>query len=508
MNFLLALAAVALGGFISLSYEILWYRAISLASGATASAFGMLLGFYLLGLALGAWIAAKRSQEQPHAQGDHRLLLPIANFFVLANAIGFLVLPGLAWFASYAAWAAGMVLVAIAAAMFGAVLPLVSHFAVAPSWLAGRAVSYLYVANIIGSVAGSFLTGFLLLDILPLRGVALLLALLGYAAALALVVLSRPGRRTLTLAGAGVAVLALASVTLTPTLFARFYESLVFGYRIIEEPTFKQVVENRSGVITVAQDGTVYGNGAYDGRLTTDLVDDRNLIIRAYAIAGLHPAPRTALMIGMGGGAWAQVVANHPSVEELTIVEINPGYLDVIRSSPVVASLLRNPKVKVVIDDGRRWLNRNPDRRFDLIVANTSQHWRAHATHLLSVEFLQLVKRHLLAGGVYYFNTTYSHAALNTAMHVFPSGVLVVNFAAVGDSVRFDRDRLRQLLTSYTIDGQPVLQLNRPDHVRRLDEVVNLEVFFRDYVLRGSGRAGLVTDDNMLTEWYPSEEHW
>ena len=53
MNFLLALTAVALGGFISLSYEILWYRAISVASGATASAFGLLLGFYLLGLAAG-----------------------------------------------------------------------------------------------------------------------------------------------------------------------------------------------------------------------------------------------------------------------------------------------------------------------------------------------------------------------------------------------------------------------------------------------------------------------
>jgi spermidine synthase len=213
-------------------------------------------------------------------------------------------------------------------------------------------------------------------------------------------------------------------------------------------------------------------------------------------------------MIGMGGGAWAQIVANHPSVEELTIVEINPGYLDVVRASPAVASLLSNPKVKVVIDDGRRWLNRNPDRRFDLIVANTSQHWRAHATHLLSVEFLELVKRHLSPGGVYYFNTTYSHAALNTAMTVFPSGVLVVNFAAVGDSVPFDRDRLREVLGKYTIDGQPVLRADRPDHLRRLDEVVNLEVFFRDFVLQRSGSAGVVTDDNMLTEWYPSEESW
>jgi spermidine synthase len=124
------------------------------------------------------------------------------------------------------------------------------------------------------------------------------------------------------------------------------------------------------------------------------------------------------------------------------------------------------------------------------------------------VEFLELVKRHLSPGGVYYFNTTYSHAALNTAMTVFPSGTLVINFAAVGDSVQFDRDQLRRVLTEYTIDGRPVLRPDDPGDLRRLDDVVNLDVYHRAFVLQRSGWAGLVTDDNMLTEWYPSEESW
>lgn len=507
MSWALAVAAVALSGFISLSYEILWYRAISITSGATAAAFGMLLGFYLLGLAVGAWIAGMWCQDMD-ARGDRRLLRRTAWFFVVANAVGFLVLPGMAWFAGFGAWPASMALVTVAAAMFGAVLPLVSHFAVAPSRLAGRGVSYLYVSNIIGSVTGSFLTGFVLLQFLPLRGVALVLVLLGFLVALGLLVLSRPDRPVLVAGGVGIVALALASVAVTPAAFEGLYESLLYGRQVGGHPRFRQVVENRSGVITVTPDGAIYGNGAYDGRLSTDLLNDQNMIVRAYAVAGLHPAPRRALMIGMGGGAWAQVVANHPSLESLTIVEINPGYLDVIRGSPVVASLLDNPEVEIVIDDGRRWLNRHPDERFDLIVANTSQHWRAHATHLLSVEFLELVKRHLRPGGVYYYNTTYSHAALRTAVSVFPSGELVINFVAVGDSVRFDRERLREVLAGYIIDGRPVLRSDRPEEVRRLDEIVNMAVYDRDDVMRGSGGAGLVTDDNMLTEWYPSEEHW
>jgi predicted membrane-bound spermidine synthase len=302
-------------------------------------------------------------------RGDRRLLRGTAYFFLCANTVGFLVLPGLAWFASHGVWPVAFGLVTVAAAMFGAVLPLVSHFAVGPTWLAGRGVSYLYVANIVGSVSGSFLTGFLLLDVWPLQKVALALVLLGCVVAAALLLVSQSNLRVVAAGGLAAAALAGGAVWATPVVFARFYERLLFGVSAAQLPPFSEVVEARSGIITVTPDGTVYGNGAYDGRITTSLADDRNLIVRAYALAGLHPAPRHVLMIGMGGGAWAQVVAHLPGVEKLTIVEINPGYLEMLARHPEVASLLRNPKVEIVIDDGRRWLNRHPDRRFDLIVS-------------------------------------------------------------------------------------------------------------------------------------------
>jgi spermidine synthase len=83
---------------------------------------------------------------------------------------------------------------------------------------------------------------------------------------------------------------------------------------------------------------------------------DVNMIVRPYGLSAFQSAPHRVLMIGLGSGSWAQVVANHPQVEELTVVEINPGYLHLIPEQPTVASLLRNPKVRIVIDDGRRWL--------------------------------------------------------------------------------------------------------------------------------------------------------
>ena len=84
----------------------------------------------------------------------------------------------------------------------------------------------------------------------------------------------------------------------------------------------------------------------------------------------------------------------------------------------MVSSLLANPKVHIVIDDGRRWLASNPARRFDVIVMNTTFHWRAHTTNLLSEEFLRLARAHLRAGGILHYNTTGSEDALKRAFRV------------------------------------------------------------------------------------------
>src|SRR5204863_9547495 len=105
---------------------------------------------------------------------------------------------------------------------------------------------------------------------------------------------------------------------------------------------FTHVIGNRSGVITVDTDGTVFGHGIYDGKFNTDLKHDTNGVIRPYALSLFHPAPRNVLMIGLSSGSWAQIIANNPAVASLTIVEINPGCLDLIAGETEVTSV---PKV-------------------------------------------------------------------------------------------------------------------------------------------------------------------
>ena len=513
--FPLALVTAGLVGFIALAYEIVWYRLYSFTLAGRAQSFAMLLGAYLMGIAYGSLVAESlsRQQEESARRLDVSLIGWLIVFF---NLIGFLVAPLLAHLVGILGVAAPLIPVGLAAGCLGSTFPLIAHLSVARDRRAGAGVSYLYLSNMMGSALGSFVVGFLLMDVWPVQTLAVGLVILGVAVGLCLVAVSQPRARRL----AAVGLLFVAAVVALPPaariLYRHLYERLLYKSAFSASPPFRYVVENKSGVIAVSEhDDTVYGGGVYDGRFNVDPIHDTNLIVRCYAILSVHPSPKNVLMIGLASGSWAQVIANHPAVERLTIVEINPGYLGLIPHYPQVASLLKDPKVNIVIDDGRRWLRRNPAPKFDLIVMNTTFHWRAHTSNLLSVEFLQLVGEHLAPGGILFYNTTSSGRVQLTGTTLFPYALRIMNFLAVSNSpIRPDENRLRDTLLHFRIDGKPLVDPNTPEDLQRLQEILKLahpgtasdtEQFYSseyaDTIRRRYAKLPLITDDNMGTEW-------
>jgi len=275
------------------------------------------------------------------------------------------------------------------------------------------------------------------------------------SAILLLTVHLKGAQRSLRLAGMAAAGV-LVSVTAQP-LFDQTYERLLFKRTFTPQTRFAAVVETKSGVVTVTDDGIVFGGGTYDGKINTNIVNDSNGIVRAYFASALHAAPKTVLMIGLSSGSWAQVIANNPAVAEMTIVEINPGYRKVLATHPDVASLPMNAKVKLVIDDGRRWLARNPQARFDMVIMNTTFPWRAQATNLFSIEFLELVRAHLNPGGIVFYNSLNTPEVQKTATIAFPYVMRIRNCIAASESpIHIDKARWVALLSNQKIDGVPV----------------------------------------------------
>jgi spermidine synthase len=498
------LLLAALGGFISLSYEIFLFRTVSYASGSSATAFALTLACFLVGIAGGARSAGRVCESLPQIDAMRKA----ADQLVFANLIGLLFLPLMA----HLVWLDGgvvglaMLMVYLIAHRWGSLLPYLAQFGVRADNRAGMQTGLLYFANILGSAAGAILTGFVLTNYLTLVQIALVLVIAGTVCALSLIAMLDVARsERLKRAAIAIGLLVVAVIAI-PLLSDRVLENLLL--KGTADHAFSHVVENRNGIITVDTDGTVFGNGMYDGRFNTRLQDDRNGIIRPYALSLFHPAPRDVLMIGLSSGSWAQVIANNPAVTSLTIVEINQGYLSLIAGQPEVASVLRNPKVIIITDDGRRWLSHHPERRFDAIVSNTTWNFRANAANLLSTEFLGLARQHLNPRGIMFYNTTDSERVQRTACLTFPYGARFSNHMVVSETpIDWNFARWRQTLESYVIDGQKQFDLQNAGDRALLDSLALADQSSQhmieacpEVLARTAGRAP-VTDDNMGTEW-------
>ncbi len=522
-----AILLAGLAGWIALGYEVAWFRVFAMASSDRAPAFALLLATYLAGIAAGSYLSELETRDWA---AERKLLLiglmlvisgaistflpPLVATFLGGNFPSFLKFPSLGQDA-YLVLTPAFFLVA---ALLGSVLPLLCGLSISPDDLAGRRVSFVYGANILGSVLGSFLIGFVLLNYLGLREIALMLGGISVlSAALPIFLVHRASGRLSRFVFA-LGTVCAAAVVFASTCYGLLYERIIFRHRHEARTPFAHVVENRNGVIAVLPGGAVFGGGVYDGDFRIDPEHDKNLVIRALALSAIQPHPRRVLVIGLASGSWAQILVNHPETTSMDIVEINPGYLELIPQYPVVQSLLTNPKVHVYVDDGRRWLTAHPDEKYDLIVTNSTYHWRAHSSTLLSREFYQQVKPHLAEGGVYYFNSTESAETMGTALSVFPYGMRVLNFIAVSDSpIHFDNDLWFATLAKLEIDGELLFDPANPATERVLAQyasfvqTINEPPIFKgletgDALRRRIGRVKLITDDNMGLEWMPDVE--
>ena len=158
--------------------------------------------------------------------------------------------------------------------------------------------------------------------------------------------------------------------------------------------------------------------------------------------------------------------------------------------------------MKIVIDDGRRWLRSHPDETFDLIIQNNTHSWRAYSSNLLSSEYMTMISHHLRPGGIAAFNTTYSADVLETARFVFPHVERRGNFVYGGMS-DFSQPSAaaEQVFRSLQLDGKPVF-----DEASFASDGIARDMIDKPFVDRAeqydglSASPGVITDQNLLSE--------
>lgn len=113
-----------------------------------------------------------------------------------------------------------------------------------------------------------------------------------------------------------------------------------------------------------------------------------------------HPGIKDVLVIGAGDGGTIRELMRHPSVEKVTMVEIDEA---VVRASkihlPTISSAFDHPKLTLLIDDGIKFVHDAQDASYDLIIIDSSDPV-GPSEGLFSESFYQEVHRILRPGGV------------------------------------------------------------------------------------------------------------
>jgi len=184
----------------------------------------------------------------------------------------------------------------------------------------------------------------------------------------------------------------------------------------------------------------------------------------------LVPAhPKSVLVIGCGAGVTAGAVSVDPAVERVTIAEIEPLVVKTVSTyfSRYNHDVIRNPKVKLEIDDARHFLVTTKEK-FDAITSDPLDPWVKGAAMLYTKEFFELVKSHLNPGGavtlfvqLYQSSEDAVKSEIGTFFEAFPNGVV---FANTIDNAGYDLVLLGQVEPTRIDLDQWVSRLQRPEY--------------------------------------------
>lgn len=457
------LSAIALSGYCALSAEVVWTRYLALSFGATVYTFGIILAVFLAGLGLGSAIGAVLAARvrRPAMGLGLAQLLTIPSIWY-SGAVLARVLPTLPPTVSLAtdvwhvfAIDVGRAIVAILPGplLWGASFPLALAAVGGSERDGGRLVGRVYAANTLGAIAGALVSSLVLIGTVGSQVTQqVMIAVAACAAFMAMGIgpsarglwlpavsarhWSRIGARVaLASIVGGVALLASVNVPAVPAMLVAYGRHAAAWANHAGDIFFVGEGLQASVAVSRQADGSLNYHNA--GKIqASSLPQDMRLQRMLGHLTTIVPKEaRSVLVIGCGAGVTAGAVSVSPKVERVTIAEIEPLVPTVVslHFSGVNHDVLRNPKVRVHIDDARHFLA-TTEEQFDAITSDPLDPWVKGAAALYTKEFFELAKSRLKPGGVmtlfvqlYESSPEAVKSEIATFFEVFPHGLIFGN---------------------------------------------------------------------------------
>jgi spermidine synthase len=375
-NKIFILTTLFLTGFCSMALEVVWTRAYAAVLETTVYAFASLVATYLFATWIGSYLY-RRDLARKQDRSDPLLFTTLAcSVFlpVLLNDPRLHSLKSLVLFS----------IVPLSATLGYLTPKLIDRLAGGDPQRAGTA----YAINILGCIIGPLLASYFLL---PLFGSKETMVVLG--APLIILVLFCVGTWKQRLVGAGISLaLCLVGGAVSLSYEERFADRDYAGKGIIRRDHTATVISYGTKI----EDKHLYVNG-----VGITVLNTATKWMAYLPLAQLGYQPKSALVICFGMGTTFRSLMRWPDLKQVIAVELVPSVKEAFAYYHAdAASIMADPRGKVVIDDGRRFLRRSREV-FDVITLDPPPPVQAAGSGMLySSEFIQLMKSHLNPTGI------------------------------------------------------------------------------------------------------------
>ncbi|MFT4629565.1 MAG: spermidine synthase [Dinoroseobacter sp.] len=420
------LPIMALSGVATFTYEILWTRLIGHVLGGSVAAFAIMLAGFLIGIAVGSAIAAKRAMSQVSAR--HWFILSQLGIASLSAFIYFMInasVPDNSGLLSNSVLTLSLLLPATF--FIGATFPLAVRMLANNENDAPGATARVYAWNTVGAIFGATLAGYFLVPAIKYAGAIQFAVYLNLTLACAATFLGSSSLKTPPSNKIQNTRIAL------PLRLSPFVLAILVG--LLYRPQWPENVVNFSPINAVkpsAKDIVYYGVGRtatvllFDNKthfsLRTNGLTEANIVAKGVNNRGLNsqsllsvlpviarPEAKTMLVAGFGGGVAVERVP--PSIKEVDVVELETKVIEANRliSNRRQYDPFTDSRLRIIYNDARNALMLS-DKRYDIIVSQPSHPWTAGASHLYTQEFMQLAKSRLTENSVFlqWMNTDFT----------------------------------------------------------------------------------------------------
>lgn len=403
-----AIAVLAVTGALALGAEVLWMRTLQTFLGTSTYAFSTIVFVFLVGIAAGSAVVSRFVDRVRDATGVLLALVAGMGCWIAVAVALFQVLAGgadvargqplslLTIFGLYAR--VGLLLLPLAFAS-GACFPLATRVIEPTERDAhGALIARAYAWNTWGAVAGSLGAGFVIAPLLDYFGALHVLTFCYLAGAAGLALVQTIGHAEHRRRRAGLAVGCLA---LGVALGAWLHSRPSYAERVAARQG-REVVMHRPGVqavtTVVRKPGVALASSLFvNGQGMTVKVTDTKMM--AHFPLLLHPDPQDTLVICFGMGTTFRSALSYGG--KVTVVEIVEGVADAFPHFYAdAATVLANPRGRIVIDDGRTFLT-TTEQRFDVITLDPPPPIDgAGVNNLYSRDFAELARSRLKPHGI------------------------------------------------------------------------------------------------------------